>query len=362
VGKKKGAMESLVADRDFWRGRSVFITGHTGFKGGWASIWMSHLGANVHGYSLNGDGDLNFYTSTGLAKYLAASSFGNICDLRTLSTAMAAAHPSIVIHMAAQPLVRQSYKDPLETFMTNVMGTANVFEAARNVSSVRAIINVTTDKCYAVQPIARGYVEGDPLGGHDPYSASKACADMVGSAYFRSFLENSGVAVANVRAGNVIGGGDWAAERLVPDIFRASDNNQAVKIRSPDAIRPWQHVLEPISGYLNLAERLCKHGNEFSGAWNFGPLSSDEKTVGWIADRLCHWLDTPTWIEEQAVQPHETSVLKLDSGKATELLGWRPRWRLETALEKTVQWHIAWKEQSKMDVCSIQQIEAYESR
>ena len=346
---------------DFWLNRSVFLTGHTGFKGGWIALWLSQLGAKVHGYSLAPPTTPNFFTATQLEDRLQSSTIADIRDLPKLAAALQAAQPSIVIHMAAQPLVRESYNTPVDTFATNVIGTVNVLEAARQAETVQAIVNITTDKCYENQEWLWPYRENDRLGGHDPYSSSKACAEIAAAAYRNSFLAKAGIQLASVRAGNVIGGGDWAADRLIPDFLRAIDAGEILRIRSPNAVRPWQHVLEPLSGYLMLAERLVTDGAAFAEAWNFGPEEFDAKPVSWIVEQLCQKLPNARWELEGTPQPHEAGLLKLDSAKAKSRLGWAPRWSLETALDKTVEWHQAWKERQSILEISINQIDTYVS-
>lgn len=346
---------------DFWRNRSVFLTGHTGFKGGWIALWLSQLGAKVHGYSLAPPTTPNFFIATRLQDRLQTSTIADIRDLPKLAAAVQTAQPSIVIHMAAQPLVRESYNTPVETFATNVIGTVNVLEAARQSQTVQTIINITTDKCYENQEWIWSYRENDRLGGHDPYSSSKACAEIAAAAYRNSFLAKAGIQLASVRAGNVIGGGDWATDRLIPDFLRAIDAKETLRIRSPNAVRPWQHVLEPLSGYLLLAERLVTDGATFAEAWNFGPEELDAKPVSWIVERLCQKLPHARWALEGAPQPHEAGLLKLDSAKAKTRLGWAPRWSIETALDKTVEWYQVWKDGQSMAETSIQQIETYQA-
>lgn len=350
----------MVIDTDFWHGRTVFVTGHTGFKGGWISLWLAEMGAEVHGYALNPCTTPNFFTETSLESCLESSTIADIRDLTALTKAMRSAGPSVVIHMAAQPLVLESYTKPIETFETNVMGTVNVLEAARRSESVEAVVNVTTDKCYENREWLWPYRENDRLGGRDPYSCSKACAELVAAAYRSSFLVDAGIKVASVRAGNVIGGGDWAKDRLIPDFLRAIDSKQTLRIRSPNATRPWQHVLEPLSGYLMLAERLVTTGQEFAESWNFGPDESDAQPVSWIVDRLCQTIPQASWELDAAEQPHEAGLLRLDSSKAKSKLGWGPRWPLETALAKTFEWHQAWKAQQSVADVSIQQIQEYQ--
>ncbi len=354
-------MDGMAVNPDFWRGRSVFLTGHTGFKGGWIALWLSQMGARVYGYSLAPPTVQNFFTVTNLIEIFEQSTIFDIRDLETLTSAMQEAKPSVVIHMAAQPLVRESYIKRIETFETNVMGTINLFESALQTQTVEAIINVTTDKCYENQEWIWPYRENDRLGGHDPYSSSKACSEIATAAYRNSFLTQAGIQLASVRAGNVIGGGDWAVDRLIPDFLRAVDIGETLRIRSPNAIRPWQHVLEPLSGYLMLAEKLVTHKSNFSEAWNFGPEEFDAKPVSLIVDRLCQKIPEARWELEDAQRPHEANFLKLDSAKAKSRLGWAPRWSLENALDKTVEWHRAWKERQPMAEVSIQQIAAYQA-
>ena len=330
---------------NFWKGKSVFLTGHTGFKGGWTAHWLSELGAKVHGYSLRPPTKANFFTATNLIERLADSTLADIRDYESLTRAVRTARPDIVIHMAAQPLVRDSYTNPLETFSSNVMGTLNVLEASRQVDSVRALVNITTDKCYENKEWVWPYRETDRLGGHDPYSASKACAEIAAKCYRDSFLADANIELASVRAGNVIGGGDWAKDRLIPDFLRALDRGETLVIRSPNAVRPWQHVLEPVSGYLILAQRLFEKSASYAEAWNFGPSDNDAKSVGWIVEKMCELVPSATYEITPDDNRHEAGLLKLDSSKARSRLGWLPHWPLEVALEKTVDWHLAWKNQ-----------------
>lgn len=351
-----------MINSDFWNGRSVFVTGHTGFKGGWISLWLSEMGAKVYGYALQAEKKLSFFNSVGLRDRLEASTIGDIRDRSKLESSIAASQPSIVIHMAAQPLVLESYASPIETYMTNVIGTVNLLEAVRTVDSVQAVVNITTDKCYDNQGWVWPYREADRLGGHDPYSSSKACAEIVTAAYRDSFLSSVGIQVASVRAGNVIGGGDWASDRLIPDVFRAVESSRVLKVRSPGSVRPWQHVLEPLSGYLLLAEHLVCDGAEFSGAWNFGPEQRDAKTVAWILDYLCQRLPNAGWELDALSKLHEANVLRLDSTKSREYLNWRPRWDLETALDKTIEWYVGQRAAESTCKLSIEQIREYLSK
>lgn len=343
----------------FWRDKRVFLTGHTGFKGGWLSLWLQSMGAEVHGYALSPPTEPNFFTVTGVANGMARSEISDIRDQEKLRDTMKAARPEIVFHLAAQPLVRHSYLHPVETYAVNVMGTVNLLEAVRVNDSVKAIVNVTTDKCYENRESTWCYRENEPMGGFDPYSSSKGCAELVTSAYRRSFLEAEGIALASARAGNVIGGGDWAADRLIPDFLRALDEGQTLKLRNPQSIRPWQHVLEPLSGYLMLAERLHTDGPPFSEAWNFGP--SDAHSVQWIVEHMANIRQDTIWRCDDTPQPHEVQFLSLDSSKARQKLGWQPQWRLETALLRTLEWHEAWKNAGDMRSITLAQIANYQS-
>ena len=349
----------MVVNPAFWRGRRVFLTGHTGFKGGWLSLWLAELGAEVHGYALAPPTEPNLFTTAGVEKRLAASTLADIRDAAKLEQAMQAARPEVVLHLAAQPLVRQSYAEPVETFAVNVMGTVNLLEAVRRTPGVKAVVNVTTDKCYENREWVWPYRENEALGGHDPYSGSKACSELATAAWRRSFLDAAGVQVASARAGNVIGGGDWAADRLVPDFLRALDAGRPLVVRSPLATRPWQHVLEPLSGYLTLAEKLCSEGAAFAEAWNFGPDEADARPVQWIVETLCARVPGAAWQHDAAPQPHEAHTLRLDSAKAHARLGWRPRWILSRALEATLEWHQAWKAGADMAEFSLGQIREY---
>lgn len=330
--------------REFWRGRRVLLTGHTGFKGTWLSLWLQSLGADLTGYALADEPDASLRMFEVVdAQSGMTSVFGDVRDRATLHAVMTAARPEIVVHMAAQPLVRRSYREPVETFDTNLMGTVNVLEACRQCESVRAVLVVTTDKCYENREWVWGYREDEAMGGHDPYSASKACAEIATAAYRRSFFAEGGtcpVAVASARAGNVIGGGDWAEDRLIPDMVRAFSRREAVRIRSPRAMRPWQHVLEPLSGYLLLAQRLFEQGRPFAESWNFGPDDADARPVGWVIDYMAaRWGDGASHVIDQGDHPHEAGLLRLDISKARHRLDWAPRLRLEQALDWLVEWY-----------------------
>lgn len=349
---------------DSWKGKRVFLTGHTGFKGAWLSVWLDALGARVTGYALKPPTKPSLFDLCRLDRRMKSVT-GDVRDGGKLARAVKAARPEIVIHMAAQPLVRQSYRDPAETYETNVMGAVNLFEAVRACGTVRAVVNVTTDKCYENKERNRPFREDEPMGGYDPYSSSKGCSELVTAAYRNSFFnpkdfKKHGVAVASARAGNVIGGGDWAEDRLIPDIIRAALRGEKVLIRSPRAVRPWQHVLEPLSGYLLLAEKLYKYGPKYGGAWNFGPDAGDAKDVEWIAKRMFgRWPEAPGYELDKGRHPHEAHYLRLDSGKARRELGWAPRWRIGAAIDKIIEWTRAYAAgQDVLPVCRAQ-IAAY---
>lgn len=349
--------------RAFWRDKRVFITGHTGFKGGWLALWLSRLGARVHGYALAPPTDPSFFELTGLEARLDGHVIGDIRDAQAMRQAMALARPEIVFHLAAQPLVRDAYGIPIETLETNVMGTAYLLEAVRQVGGVRAVVVITTDKCYENREWPWPYREVEPLGGHDPYSASKAAAELVTASYRASFFGQDGdCAIATARAGNVIGGGDFARDRLLPDMFRAHQAGQPVRLRSPRAVRPWQHVLEPLNGYLTLARRLFEEGARYAGAWNFGPWEQDSRTVQWITEFVAARLPGFVWELDQRQQPHEAQTLRLDSSKARQQLAWAPVWDLEQAINKTLEWHLAQQAGEDLAKRSECQIRLYEEQ
>ncbi len=362
----RGALEGVALNPAFWKGKRVFLTGHTGFKGGWMSLWLQRMGAEVTGYALNPPTQPGLFEEAQIEGGMR-SIIGDIRDGETLARAMKEARPDVVIHMAAQALVRYSYKAPVETYATNVMGTVNLLEAVRQTDSVRAVVNVTSDKCYENKEWPWGYRENEPMGGYDPYSNSKGCAELVSAAYRSSFFNplthgDHGVTLATARAGNVIGGGDWAQDRLIPDILRAIEAGEAVRIRSPHAIRPWQHVLEPLSGYLALAEKACTEGPAFAEAWNFGPADEDARPVQWIVEQLTErWGDGATWCLDQDIQPHEAHYLKLDCSKARAKLGWHPRWALPDTLASIVAWHKAYLKHADMCAFTLAQIAMYET-
>ncbi|MGP8259477.1 MAG: CDP-glucose 4,6-dehydratase [Acidobacteriaceae bacterium] len=356
-----------------WQGKRVFLTGHTGFKGGWLALWLAKLGAEVRGYALDPATDPNLFTVARVGP-VVDDVRGDIRDAATLETAMRDFAPEAVFHLAAQPLVRLSYEDPIGTYETNVIGTARVLDCVRRTPSVRAVVCVTSDKCYENKEWAWGYRESDALGGYDPYSSSKACQEIVAAAYRQSFFpvaklgqpgEHS-TALASARAGNVIGGGDWSADRLLPDLLRGFVAGEAVRIRRPKAIRPWQHVLEPLHGYIRLAERLLAAKREEAArsarAYNFGPPDDDAQTVAWIAEKICSlWGDGAKWILDEEPGVHEADTLKLDTSRARADLDWTPHLRLESAVEWTVQWTRAWQAGEEMHAFTLKQIEAYES-
>ena len=351
-------MEGLVSAAS-WSGRRVFLTGHTGFKGGWLALWLSRLGAEVTGFALPPPTTPSLFEQARVADRLTHV-IGDIRDAEAVEKAMQAAEPELVLHLAAQPLVRYSYDHPIETYATNVMGTAHVLDACRRVDSVRAAVCITTDKCYENREWPWPYREQDPMGGHDPYSSSKGAAELVIAAYRRSYFE--GRTIASVRAGNVIGGGDYALDRLVPDIVRAVEAGARPSIRAPGSVRPWQHVLEALGGYLILAEKLLAGEDDFATAWNFGPSEDDARPVGWVVDRLLAAFGKEGWDRPAGAQPHEATLLRLDCSLARARLGWRPVFDLAEALERVAEWHVAVRGGAAADEVSLQQIADYEAR
>jgi CDP-glucose 4,6-dehydratase len=342
---------------NFWEGKRILLTGHTGFKGSWLCLWLNKLGAQVTGYSLGPPTKPSLF---GLCRVdqLCHSLTGDVREPARLAKAMIAARPEIVFHLAAQAIVRQSYQIPVQTFSTNVMGTVNVLEAARQCASVKAVINVTTDKVYensSQGPRTRGFREDEPLGGYDPYASSKACSELIAQTYRRSY----GMNIATARAGNVIGGGDWAVDRLVPDFVRSLLQGQGLVIRNPAAVRPWQHVLDPLYGYLLLAEKLYNEPGQYAAAWNFGPRRSEAKPVEWLVKGLCQMWGDVNYTLDKGPQPHEAGFLTLDVAKAKRLLGWQAKWDLATALQKTVDWTKAYQAGADMREVSRRQIEEY---
>ena len=349
----------------FWQGKRVLITGHTGFKGGWLCLWLQSMGANVVGYALKPPTNPSLFEVAKVGQGMT-SIIGDIRDLPHLQKVFAEHQPDIVIHMAAQPLVRYSYLEPVETYSTNVMGTVNLLEAVRHTASVKALVNVTSDKCYENREWPWGYRENEAMGGHDPYSNSKGCAELVTAAYRNSYFPpekyaEHGVAIGSGRAGNVIGGGDWAEDRLIPDMMRAIISNQPVSIRNPHSIRPWQHVLEPLSGYLSLAQKLYEEGPNYAEGWNFGPNDDDAKPVQWILDNLTKtWGEGASWKLDVGDHPHEANYLKLDCSKAKMRLNWKPRWSLDMAIDQICVWHKAHLAGADMRAMCLQQIKQYE--
>lgn len=349
---------------DIYRGKRVLITGHTGFKGSWLSLLLNEMGADVYGFALEPPTSPSLYKEAKIDE-LVTSYIGDVRDLDYLTKVIQEVQPEIVFHMAAQPLVRESYKIPVETYSTNVMGTVHLLEACRSTSSVKAIVNVTTDKCYENKEWHWGYRENEPMGGYDPYSNSKGCSELITSAYRNSFFnpseyKNHGVSVASARAGNVIGGGDWAEDRLIPDFIRAISKGEKVRIRSPFAIRPWQHVLEPLSGYLRLAELLYTEGPKFAQAWNFGPYDHDARNVEWITKTICEfWGDEASFEIDKKPQPHEANYLKLDCSKANAELNWFPKWDIQTTLKSIVDWNKAYLNNEDIREVTKRQIHQY---
>ena len=352
---------------DFWKGKKTFITGHTGFKGSWLSLLLQGAGADLKGYSLEPLTDPNLFEQAGVANGMN-SIVGNVCDLGKLTSALKEHQPEIVIHMAAQSLVISSYSQPVETYATNVMGTVHLLEAVRNCPSIRAVLIVTSDKCYENKEWDWwGYRENEPVGGLDPYSSSKGCAELVTAAYRHSFFQHDSarsntIGIASVRAGNVIGGGDWAKDRLIPDIMDGFLNKRSVTIRNPKSVRPWQHVLDPINGYLVLAEHLWENSAEFSGAWNFGPSREDAQKVSWIVDRLAKlWDDGGSWAIDSGEHPHESKNLRLDCSKANIQLGWTPRLTLDSTLDWIVEWYNIYARRGNLREITEDQINRFQN-
>ena len=346
----------------FWQSKRVLLSGHTGFKGSWLSLWLQSMGAEVCGVSLAPPTEPSLFDQAKVADGMRHE----IVDIRNfeeIDCVFQSFRPEIVIHLAAQPLVRLSYQEPIQTYATNIMGTVHILEASRRAKSVRGIVNVTTDKCYENREWVWGYREDEPMGGHDPYSSSKGCSELISSAYRRSFLEAEGIGMVTARAGNVIGGGDWAQDRLIPDIIKSLEQKDVLNIRNPTAIRPWQHVLEPLSGYLMLAKKLYLRESDVSGAWNFGPNDEDAKTVKWVAEKLsAKWGSITNLKLQSGEQPHEAHFLKLDISKAKQQLGWQPKWSLDAALDKVIDWQKAWRANENMHAKCLSQISEYNKK
>ena len=349
----------MAVNPAFWRGKRVLLTGHTGFKGSWLALWLDSLGAKVSGFSLDVPTSPSLFEAARVKESLRDGR-GDVRDLRAVQAAVHDASPDIVFHLAAQSLVRQSYAQPVETYATNVMGTAHVLEAARSAPSIRALVVVTSDKCYDNRESGHAYVEADPMGGRDPYSSSKGCAELVTAAYRNSFFKEAKPGIASARAGNVIGGGDWSQDRLLPDIYRAAAAREPVCIRNPKAVRPWQHVLEPLAGYLLLAERLHTDGPRVAEAWNFGPDKTDSRPVAEVVERVVKlWGDGLRWEPDPGSHPHEALLLRLDSAKARKRLAWQPQLPLDEALAWTVDWYKAHLRREDMRGVTLAQIARY---
>jgi len=350
---------------NFYEGKRVLITGHTGFKGSWLSIWLCELGADVIGYALNPPTKPSLFEVCKLEEKVTSIT-GDVRNYKLLKDVFEKYQPEIVFHMAAQSLVRCSYLQPVETYETNIMGTVNLLESCRCIQSVRVVVNITSDKCYENKERKHRYRETESMGGYDPYSSSKGCAELVTSAYRNSFFnpkdfaKTHNVALASVRAGNVIGGGDWAEDRLIPDCMRALMDNKPIVIRYPDAVRPWQHVLEPLYGYLLLAQRLYIGGSKYVGAWNFGPDDKDAKPVRWLVKQVIEmWGNNASWEIDPGEHPHEANYIKLDCSKAKSKLGWHPQWNINQSLEKTIQWYKAYCNRGYMLDFTSSQIKSY---
>jgi CDP-glucose 4,6-dehydratase len=366
MANRQSVLEGMGVNPIFWQGKKVLVTGHTGFKGSWLSLWLQAIGAEVTGYALAPPTNPSLFevAEVGLGM---TSIIGDIRDLDKLQVVFAEHQPEIVIHMAAQPLVRYSYQNPVETYSTNVMGTVNLLEAVRKTPGVKAVVNITTDKCYENREWAWGYRENEPMGGYDPYSNSKGCAELVSAAYRSSFFNadsyaQHGVALATVRAGNVIGGGDWAQDRLIPDLLSAFEQGKLVNIRNPHSIRPWQHVMEPLRGYLTLAECLYEHGSHFAEGWNFGPNDEDAKPVSWIVEQMATlWGDEAQWQIDNGEHPHEAHYLKLDISKARSHLDWHPALRLNDALKLIIDWSKQRQAGANLRQLTLAQINNYQT-
>jgi CDP-glucose 4,6-dehydratase len=356
VAGRPRALENLEVNAAFWRGRRILVTGHTGFKGAWLVQWLHRMGAEIFGYALAPDTEPSLYREAGAAALLAHEQVADLRDLPRLKGFVDHARPEVLIHLAAQSLVRRSYAEPLETFTTNVIGTAHVLEAARSSPGLRAVVVVTTDKCYDNREQDQPYRETDPLGGADPYASSKAAAELVAAAYRRSFFQQ-GAAIATARAGNVIGGGDWSSDRLMTDVVHAFAAGRRVRLRHPQAVRPWQHVLDALHGYLVLAQALLERGHEFAQAWNFGPAEPDARPVAWVVEKAAAlWGTDAGWEPDTGAHPHESTLLRLDASKARRLLGWKPVLGIGETLEWSIDWYRRHSADSRLaaDLCQEQ--------
>jgi CDP-glucose 4,6-dehydratase len=355
-----------MLNRTFWKGRRVFLTGHTGFKGSWLSLWLSSLGAQVTGYALDAPTRPNLYEQAGVAADLKSVA-GDIRDYARMKSTLAECNPSVILHLAAQSVVKRGYDDPIETYSSNVMGTVNLFQAIRELERPCAVVNVTSDKSYENREWVWGYRENEPMGGRDPYSNSKGCAELVTSSFRDSFfppatIDHHGVALGSARAGNAIGGGDWTSDQLIPDLMRAFLAGAPCLIRNPAAYRPWQFVLEPLRGYLMLAERLTENAERFASGWNFGPADDDAKPVEWIANELVRtWGGAAAWKQDTASHPREAHALKLDASKAKTGLGWHPVLPLKPALGWIVEWYQAFQSKGDLRRLTLNQIERYQA-
>jgi CDP-glucose 4,6-dehydratase len=363
--QSKSSMENMVINKQFWKNKSVFLTGHTGFKGSWLALWLQSMGANLVGFALNPNTEKNIYEIANVQDDMN-SVIGDIQDYELLESVMKNAEPQIIFHLAAQPLVRESYINPIETYQTNLMGTLNLLNISREIPSVKSIVNITTDKCYKNNEWVWSYREDEPMGGHDPYSSSKACSEIATSSFRRSFFNthdysNHGVGIATARAGNVVGGGDWSKDRLLPDIISAYENSQKLIIRNPESTRPWQHVLEPLYGYIMLAEKLYFEGDKYSEAWNFGPESTHAISVLNLIERLNKILPNKVnWEIDNNSHPHEANLLSLDIAKAKNRLNWRPVLSLDETIQLIIDWHLNHKAKKNMKEATLSQIERYE--
>jgi len=355
-------VENLAVNEGFWKGKKVLITGHTGFKGSWLTLWLKLLGAEVCGYALLPESSPNLFENLELEKQVT-SIIGDVRRLDVFEKVLNDFKPEIIFHLAAQSLVRKSYREPVETYLTNVIGTVNVLDAVRRGDFVKSVVIITTDKVYENKEWHWAYRENERLGGFDPYSNSKACAELAVAAYRNSFFAESETLIATARAGNVIGGGDWSEDRLLPDVFRSLIFGEKLEIRNPYSVRPWQHALEPLSGYMKLAEKLYNGEKSFAESWNFGPAEEDSKPVGWILEEIKRiWNEPVNWQIAEGIQPHEARLLKLDSAKAKNQLKWSPKLSLDEAVEMTVQWYRGFKDKKNLTELTGNQIDFYQNK